>query len=493
LSSVEAGSGAVEQGAGTAERTLRLRAFTAIAVVLATFASFWPTTASLMVRWEESVQRTYTHGYVVFVLVLWLIWRDRARWGDGAARPFLPALGVLLLGVVAWLVAFRAGLEIVQQAALPALIAVSILAIFGWRMLRGLAFPLAWLYLAVPVWDALLPVLNWISVMAVRLLLRVIDIPAFFANNTFEIPSGTFEIADGCSGLHFFVVALTISLLYGQINRDTIRMRVKLVALALLLAMATNWLRIVIIVVVGHLTEMQHHLVSEEHYSFGWGLFAVTMVLYFLIVRRWPAQPAATTGSVSPTGEGVPRHVIAVALILAVVPVWLLIDENRASDAQLALAMREDAAIEPSDVALSDWQPHFEGARRELHGLLPGAGAPVEVHVAGYDSQQQGAELVGYRNSLVGENLRRGRGTHAPAPWTEIVAGNRSERSVIWYAYRLDDRWYRNPLRLQLEYGLRSLSGAPAAAIVALRAPCSTADCASARESLKSIAGTHYP
>src|SRR5688572_5516195 len=318
--------------ADAAQRFASARALTVIALVLLTFGACWPSTLSLMASWEDTVGRTYTHGYVVVVLALWMIWRDRMSWATAPARPFLPAVALLFAGALGWLVAYRAGLQIVHQAALPAFAASAVLVMFGWRTLRALAFPLAWLYLAIPIWDAVRPLLNWISVMAVRLLLRIADIPAYFVNNTFEIPSGTFAIADGCSGLHFFVVALTISLLYGEINRDNLRTRVKLVLFALLLAMATNWLRIFIIVLAGHLTDMQHQLVVNEHYSFGWYMFAGMMVLYFLVVRRWPAASETPIGPPTPTGDAIPRHgAIAAAIGLAIAPAWLLVDGNRAT------------------------------------------------------------------------------------------------------------------------------------------------------------------
>jgi exosortase A len=473
---------------------IQRRAIAAIVTVLLTFAAFWPSTLSLMEKWEDTVARTYTHGYVVFALGLWMFWRDRARWAVGAAKPFPPAIALLVFGAFCWLIAYRAGLQIVHQAALPALAASALLAIFGWRMLRGMAFPLAWFYLAIPVWDAVLPLLNAISVGAVRLMLRIADVPAYFVNNTFELPLGTFAIADGCSGVHFFVVGLTISLLYGEINRDNLRTRIKLVAFALLLAMATNWLRIFIIVMAGHLTDMQHSLVVDEHYSFGWYMFAGMMVLYFLVVRRWPAASEAPIVQAEPAGEPIPRRpAIAAAIGLAIVPLWLYFDANRATDAQLARAMHEDAGFTPS-AAPSDWQPKFHGATRELHGFVRGADVPIEAYLVGFAAQRQGEEIVGFRNSLLGEELRAQRRTQvAPAPWREIRAAGPTDNWVIWYSYRLEERGYRSPLRLQLEYGWRSLFGAPAAALIALRARCATTDCDAARESLQHIVETRYP
>ena len=102
-----------------------------------------------------------------------------------------------------------------------------------------------------------------------------------------------FEIAGGCSGLHFFIVAPPSRCSTANCTGTDSRTRVKLVALAIALAMLTNWIRISIIIVAGHLTDMQHYLVSGEHYSFGWAVFAVAMAIYFLIVRRWVAERPA--------------------------------------------------------------------------------------------------------------------------------------------------------------------------------------------------------
>jgi exosortase A len=486
-------SGAVSAApADASARRQRLRALVAIGVVLATFAAFWPSTLSLMARWEDTVGRTYTHGYVVFALGLWLIWRNRGHWAVGAARPWLPALFPFLCGALGWLVAYRAGLQIVHQAALPALAACALLVVFGWRMLRALAFPLAWFYLVIPVWDTVLPLLNWISVMVVRVLLRVADIPAFFVGNAIELPFGTFAVADGCSGVHFFIVGLAVALLYGEINRDTVRTRVKLVVLALLLAMITNWVRIFIIVLAGYFTDMQHTLVANEHYSFGWYMFAGMMVLYFLVVRRWPAADQPAPADDAPAAAGMPRHaLLAVVLALALMPLVLAADRNQASDPAVTQAMLV-AGVAPAQLA---WRPDFPGADREFFGTH--AGAPdVQFYSAGFASQRQGKEIAGFRTSALGASLHRTRvaAGPVPAPWREEAAiDDAGVGWLVWHAYRLDDRWYTSRLRLQLEYGFRSLTGAPAAAVIALRARCERPDCADARASLTRFAEKSTP
>jgi exosortase A len=475
-----------------AERFARWRAIALMGLVLATFAAFWPTLLSLRERWEDTVGRTYTHGYVVVLLMFWMIWRDRARLAAVPGKPWLPALLLAAAGAIGWLVAYRAGLQIVHQAALPLLAAVAVLTAFGWAVLRALTFPLAWLYLAIPIWDAILPLLNSISVFAVRFLLRVADVPAYFVNNRFEIPGGTFEIADGCSGVHFFVVALTVSLLYGELNRDSTRTRLKLVVFALLLAMATNWIRIFIIVLAGYLTDMTHSLVVNEHYSFGWYMFAGMMVMYFLIVRRWPAPELRPTSSIDAGGVAIPRRGVAAAMAgLALAPLTFLADSNRATAAQLERTMRADGGV-AQPAPTPGWTPVFPNA----DATFTGAFGEVELHIAGFASQGQGKELAGFSTSVLGETLHRVRLPRGdvPTPWNESAAFDENGRRwLLWSAYRMEDRWYRNPLGLQIEYGFRSLAGAPATAVVALRARCESDDCAGARRALLQVIETHYP
>ncbi len=474
-----------------------IRASTAIGLMLLTAAALWPATLSLAERWNDTVYRTYTHGWLIAAIVLWLLWRERSR--IGAPKPFLP--GVLLLagfGLV-WLIALRAGLQIVYQGLLPIIAASALLTCFGWRAARPMAFAVAYAYLAIPIFDALLPLLQWLSVFAVRFMLRITSIPAYFDSKTFQLPSGTFEIADGCSGLHFFIVALALSLLHGEINRDRLGMRIRLVAFALTLAVLTNWLRIYILVVVGHLSEMQHYLVATEHYSFGWYLFAGVMTIYFLVTRRWPLSPeAAQSGATEqPPANAMPTLGVSLAAIGVLLPSLLLLgDTNQASAQSLqALQPQTPPGWQATEFESADWRPKFAAADLEQFREFRSDTAVVQTFTALYAQQRQGKEVVGYGNSASGEGWRVLGTTRqvAPPAWTELEVESMSgERWLLWSASRLDERWYASPLRMQLDYGLRSITGAPAAGALLVRARCTEDECDAARESLRGFAAASW-
>jgi len=453
---------------------------------------FWPTTASLIEQWEDTVRRTYTHGYLIVALTLWLLWRNRTSWSQVELRPNVAAFVAVLAASIIWLIAYRAGVRIAHQALLPAMIFGAFTACYGSVAARRNLLPFAFLYFAVPLWDTLNPLLQSASTFAVRMLLRTVGIPAYFSGNTFTLPAGSLEIAGGCSGLHFFIVGCAIAVLYGELNKDSLRTRVKLVVLATVLAMLTNWIRIFIIAVAAHLTEMQHYLVSEEHYTFGWIMFVGTMVIFFLIVRRWPVQDlvVAPGADTPPSSGAISWRGAALALTsLLVAPVWLLADHNTIAIKDLPRLLPATAngwSVEATKRL--EWQPTFIGADVMERQSYSQAGTLVEGFAALYASQHQGKELIGFNNSMTGESLRvRHRPTSAGADrWTEMeVVDGRGESWLLWYAYRLDQQWYDRTLPLQLQYGVRSLTSAPLSAVVAFRTPCAGEDCSAARSTLR--------
>ena len=99
--------------------------------------------------------------------------------------------------------------------------------------MRCLWLPVLYAYFTIPVWDLLNPLLQWLSAFAVRGVLSLIGLPVYFDGLHFQIPAGVFEIAGGCSGLHFFIVGAAIAVFYGELHRDRLATRVKLVALAI--------------------------------------------------------------------------------------------------------------------------------------------------------------------------------------------------------------------------------------------------------------------
>jgi len=463
----------------------------AILLLLATFVVLWPTTQSFIVRWTDTVNRAYTHGALVVGLCCFLIWHQRDALARVALRPsWVACVAGLALGI-AWLILLRAGVQIGHQALLPLIAFCAVWAAFGAPAMRCLWLPVLYAYFTVPVWDSLNALLQWLSAFAVRGVLSLIGLPVYFDGLHFQFPAGVFEIAGGCSGLHFFIVGVAIAVFYGELHRDRLATRVKLVALAIVMALLTNWLRIAIIIIAGHLTDMQHYLVSGEHYTFGWAMFAVAMTIYFLIVRRWTAEAAVVADEPTPAAPLVPLGVALACVTLALPGLWQWLDTNRAS--------AQSAARGDLPTAVAGWrevtaQPEprpgeFINADGFTARTFYGDGAAVDVYRAFYLHQEQGKELAGYANQPQGPDMQARSNVVAPdGYWREIKTQYLTgDDWLVWYAYRVGERREVDALRAQLRYGVASLTDDPLSSALVLRTRC-VRDCPAARARLARFA-----
>ena len=470
---------------------------TLVLLIGAMLALYWPAVQSLWVIWLDVGATTYTHGLLVAALSLWLLWRSGSRTTAAVPVPRIPGglglwVGVLCLLVLGWQLAFRAGIQLGYLVLLPPLIwcavRVSLGATAAWRA----AFPLGFLYFAIPVWDYLGPPLHFGTIHAVRLMLRAVGIPAYFSGDTVHIPSGVFAIEGGCNGLHFFIVALAVAALLGEIRGDSSRLRVRWLAAALALALLTNWIRVFTIIVLGHVTDMQHYIVRVSHYWYGWGLFLIAIFVLFLYQRRFPerVQAGVPLDPGASAGMRLASASVVAALAIAALPVMLnsVIDARSAAIPRLTRPLPVESAgwrYEPADE--HSWQPVQVGVDLEQRWRFASDGQEVDLYVAWYREQKARKKLGGYSNRPRGEaELLDERPMHVNGheySAHRVTAGGRE--ALLWIEYRVGDRAFASPTLAQLWYSWRTLATlrSPLSSVHVLRSPCRP-DCAAARSAL---------
>ncbi|HMN42956.1 MAG TPA: EpsI family protein [Povalibacter sp.] len=470
-----------------------------MALLAGVFVLHWPSSDSLLQLWSDTSKTTYTHGFAIAVLVLWLVLRKRDQFIGKLCRPSMPAALFVLLAGLVWIVTVRSGIELAHQLLLLAILWLSVWAVFGRLIALQLWFPIGYLIFAIPLWDQANSLLQGATVVAVQFLLKLSSIPAYVEGNFVHLAAGVFEVAGGCSGIHFFIVSLAISTLYGEIGRDSAKVRVQLAAIAAALALLTNWLRVYIIVVAGYLTNMQHYLVRVEHYNFGWVVFAVMMTVFFVIARRFVPPAEKTTQAAGFAAASVPswsRVVLGMLMALIAImaaPSWQILTPVQPAalpsiDALLPQASGSWSLISDESSA---WNPVFVGAdytsRREYTSR---DGLRVQAFVASYALQYQGKELVGYGNAFIGP----GEGTvvastreYADHPITELIVQGPQERSVIRYYYQVGTHRTDRGIVAQLRYGLVAIRGGASSSVIALRSVCRL-DCDEARAILTGFA-----
>jgi exosortase A len=469
-------------------------------IVAVATALYWPTALSYSLAWTDFDNRGNTHGYPIAVMCLALIYLRRTELTGSMPRAAPAAYVALALLGLGWLLAYRAGIQTAHQLLFPIILWTAIYAVCGRRIGRSCLFPVGFLYFALPFWGAINSPLQALTIAATHLILQATGLPVAFYGNLVQIPEGTFAIEDGCSGLHFMVVALAIAAYYGELHRDTLRHRLLLLALACVLALLTNWIRVSVIITAGHLTDMQSYLVRVSHYGFGWAVFAVAMALFFLLASRLPPRPADTPTTPAATNidagswpAGLALVVALAALALAPALSWVAMRGDARAVAASLLPVRVSDWSGPFE-ASSSWRPIFIGADRERFATYRRGAAAVEWYSADYAFQRQGRKLLGYYNSILGIGgltvFDQGMEADGPRRFVTLQLRDREgAKSLLWYVYKIGSRTMTSGLRAQLWYGVSSLAGPVDSRIIAFRAKCEL-DCAAAREQLRLFAAS---
>src|SRR5579864_3975252 len=294
-------------------------ALAALAIVVCLFL-LRETAAEIVWQWYSSA--TYNHGFLIIPICLYLAWRERSAARDLAVAPELR--GVLLVGLVcaAWLVGHVTGTLVVQELCLVAIIQAVILTMFGWPVARKFAFPLLYLYFAVPMGDSLEPRLQSITASLAVDLLKLSGVPVFADGNFISVPTGNFDVAEECSGLRFLTASMAIGTLFAMTIYRSWWRRAAFVGLSFFVPIVANGVRAFGIIWLAYSTNnvLAH---GVDHIVYGWVFFSLVLLLVLLIGMsfREDRQPLAASGpgprASAPRSKPVPSILIAGLIALA--------------------------------------------------------------------------------------------------------------------------------------------------------------------------------
>lgn len=445
-----------------------------LAIVLACIGwQYRDTFVTIVQKWESDA--SFSHGVLILPVSLWLVWLKRR---DLAVTPAAPSWwgALAMIGCVAvWLVARGTGVLVLEQFAAVLMIPAAVLAVFGLRVTALLAFPLAFLLFAVPFGRGLVPALMQVSADIGTWALKLTGIPVYRSHMHISIPAGEFEVARACSGLNYFVTGLVLGVLYGYLTYAGWRKRLLCVLAFAVTPVLMNGVRIYVIVLISHLTEMRFGP-GTEHIVFGRSFFIVIMFAMFWIGLRWrdgaeafrkpsgheaAGQAKPQTPGAAAAGASAWAAVPAAALLAVAGPIYFA---SFAADARSELA---DAGVLVSLPAGSGgwtgpatdpraWRPHFSGALAERLGSYVAAdGGRVDVYVGIYGlGTTTGAEMISFGNRVFpsesGSLARSSKVRLAMPDGAELVVRQLEGRSIgneqlVWKWFVVGDRSLLSP------------------------------------------------
>jgi len=478
------------------QRALPLVVLVALAVVL----FYWTTSAWLANEWS-STNNAFEHGFLVLFISIGLLLHAAGRISADTISPsWLAAAAVVALSLF-WLMSRVANVAIVQTLALPVLLLCALIAIFGFAAGRVFAPSVLYVFFALPVWEVLKVPLRDMTIVVVEAFLKLGGVPAMIDGSIVHIPAGAFRIANGCSGLNFFVVGFALAALYGYSFYSSNKKRIALLLVGTGIAMLANWIRVAVIIAIGNASDMQSSLV-DDHQTFGWTIFIIGLVPFFAI--------AMWLGRNEPLGKELSSHnwmgprlqrqsmlvAVVVLVALAVGPAWAKFATggySADSTARINLPLAVEGWQGPVRTG-SAWQPKFEGVSGETTARYESVDGPIWMYENVYLSQDQGRELVYIHNRVGGgaevlgtatTQLTLNSGATFTARIVDVDEGLRSRRIIFWY--EIDGRRVATDLRAKLRQAAAVLAGRPEAGIVAISAICAL-DCSGAEERIARFA-----
>jgi EpsI family protein len=438
----------------------------------------------------------YNHGYLLLAVSAWLVY---GAWRSSPPRALAPNwlfLLPLMVATMALALMELLFLNVPRLLVLPVMLVAAAGLVLGREAASRVLWPAMLLYFALPVWSLINGVLQALTTAVVSQALNASNIVVFIEGNFVYLARGAFEIAEGCSGLNYLIVGMSIGACYGLAFLKTWKSRAVLFLWAVGVTLFSNWLRVYIIIMAGYLTDMQHFLV-DSHVSFGWVLFAVMLLpVLWLAARlerteqREEEEPRAPRALIA---AAPPRALAAAALaaVLMAMPGLLVSAANRpAGDAVADLPPELGPGLHRSPVE-SAWEPNFNSDWADHARYVSEEGWEVELFRAVYPAQNSVQRLIRYRNSFVGPEWRPvsrvSREAEFGAQATTVIEYEGyldGRRSLIWAWYEVAGLAATGELEAKLfeVYGL--MRGRRDAAAVAVLVTCAS-DCRAARGDLE--------
>lgn len=341
---------------------------------------FYPSFRDLFAVWTVWDQ-SQSHGIPVVLMFVYFLWKTMP-WPSaekiGGERFFVAS--ALMVCVLLWIVFYVVKIKILHELLLMPILIAALALVFGLKTVWSHRVLLLLPIYVIPIWDFINDYLVFLSSTVVAEMVRAIKLPALINGNNIQIPSGHIVIADGCSGLRYFIISLCLAHTVSYMNGYKEKGLLACLLIAALLGLITNWLRIFLLICIGYSTEMKSSLM-EDHEAFGWVLFAIVcfIAIYFSPVVK-TANLKTDADNSNQCETPITKRIGVMLSILFLAPVAILV--------------------------LANWQvkPHqsYVVNEAEYHGLLT---MPLEITVPKSTKQHNFQRLQSHIAIQVNEYL----------------------------------------------------------------------------------------
>ena len=264
-------------------RCIKIETYKFYLVFLSLILAFYPTFQELYQIWEHPINKGYSHGLLLSVVVIFFMYKELSK--EKLLTLDLIYLPIIVFFSILWAVAKVGVIQPIEYFSMY----LVLFTLFGlitntgriWRLYLVLAF-----VFTIPIWNAFNGVLQSLTAIFSYLLLKISFIPVQREGLFLFLPNGNFIVADYCSGLRQQLIALTLISLYAYMNRLHLKEVSVILIITVLFAFILNLIRIYVIILSGYFTDMTTSLI-DDHSVLGWAIFGVGMASYLYFMNRY--------------------------------------------------------------------------------------------------------------------------------------------------------------------------------------------------------------
>lgn len=245
--------------------------------------SAWPFLPSLQWLWNWWIESPeYSHGILVPVLSMFLIWARRDRLAEIRFNGSWWGVALVVLACAVYWIGRLATLHVVDNVGYWMLLCGIALALTGTEAFKVIALPMVLLGLSIPLPAFFLNNISstlqfWSSELGVAVI-RFFGISVLLQGNVIDLGQYRLEVAEACSGLRYLLPLLTIGVLMGYLYHGAAWKRIVIALSSLPLTVIMNSLRIGSI---GVMVDRWGPSLAEGfvHDFQGWAMFMLTGAL----------------------------------------------------------------------------------------------------------------------------------------------------------------------------------------------------------------------
>ena len=243
----------------------------AIVVAVCLIAAFWPILTSIYGSWFDPYAYM-EHGILVIPAAAYMVWTKRDKLAQIPVRPSFWGIPLLLWGAAQALLGTAAHWTWVSRSAFLASLGGCIVALYGFQMMRELAYPFATLILMITpptfLFERLTLDLQLLASRFGEICLEFMGYSVLREGNILELVGTKLSVEQACSGIRSLLAIIFMCVLYNYFFVRSNFMRTLMLVMAVPIAILGNVGRIIATGVASqHNQELVH---GAAHEAFGY-------------------------------------------------------------------------------------------------------------------------------------------------------------------------------------------------------------------------------